>query len=767
MHRSPWLSMLLALVVMITPLIVSLALWPDAAAAEAAAPNANPDDEIILLESNGRIRVDDPYVPPGVQQVVWNSGADIGWSLIAAGDFNGDGTAEIAAVRGGTLKVFDPVTPTGRTPVSYEYNLPAGRTFRLIATGDFDGDGRAEIAAAHTDSQAGTGVVESIKVFDGGAAGTTWSIIRDEPFGAPWTDMATGDVNNDGRDDLLLIRQASNLVKIYSGSTWATLAEGTYNFTWLAIAAGNISSTYPGAEIALSRGDVLGVLDSVILFRLVGNALQDLPPDRSENRKFYPYFTSVATGDLNGDGDAEIVLLRDPIDPKVALLTLNPNGAAMRNFEQAIGQGTTAWKLVRTGDIDADGRDEIVVLRGDRYRIYREPELSDSFNDFLGSFLVSTAPSNRPTMVVADVDGAGQYLGPTLGVAPSTLSFNLEYGQPSPTQTVRISNLGTADSFGWQAQVVEGTAWLRINLSSGVTPADLGVSVDTRAVAPGTHTGKIRVSATTAGVVNTPQDITVTLTLTGVALQVTPLTLSFTAEYGQPAPQQFVNIRSAGGSSAIEWRADILEGNAWLLLSATAGTSPSTLGVSVNATAAGPGDHIGTIRIRALDPQIADSPQYVTVYLTVPDPGFVVMPTQVTILQESGGPTVTRSVSIWRPGGSVNWLAIAVPVQSAAAVAERLAAGEDILTAAGQVLGEEGIAETEWLEFSPSSGTTNPTTPSTMTINIRPGTAVGTYRARIIVNAIGADVPNPVQYVEVTGVVAPEFRVVYLPLVVR
>ncbi len=767
MHRSSWLSMLLALVVVIAPLVTALAFWPTAAAAEAAAPNANPDDEIILLESNGRIRIDDPYVPAGVQQVVWNSGADVGWSLIAAGDFNGDGTAEIVAVRSGTLKVFDPVTPAGRTPVSFEYNLPAGRTFRLLVTGDFDGDGRAEIAAAHTDSQAGTGIVERIKVFDGGATGTTWNVVFDEPFGAPWTDMATGDVNNDGRDDLLLIRQASNLLKIYSGSTWATLAEGTYNFPWLAIAAGNISSTYPGAEIALSRSDVLGVLDSVILFRLVGNSLQDLPPDLTVNRKFYPYFTSIATGDLNGDGDDEVILLRDPIDVRVSLLALNPNGAPMRAFEQVIGQGATAWKLVRAGDLDADGRDEIVVLRGDRYRIYTEPELSDSFTDIAGSFLVSATPSNRPTMVLADVDGAGQYLGPTLGVSPSTLAFSLEYGQPSPTESVRISNLGTADSFGWQAQVVEGSAWLKISPFTGVTPADLSVSVDTRAVGPGNYTGKIRVSATTPGVSNSPLDITVTLALSGVALQVTPKLLSFNVEYGQPSPQQFVSIRSAGGSSAIEWRADILEGAAWLLLSATQGTSPSTLGVSVNATAAGPGSHLGTIRIRALDPQIAESPQYVTVQLTVPDPGFVVMPSQLTIMQQVGSPTVTRNVSIWRPGGSVNWLAIAVPAQSAAALADRLAAGDDLLSAAGQVLGEEGIAQTEWLVFEPSSGTTNPNTPSTMTVSIKPGTALGTYRARIIVNASGPNVPNPVQYVEVTGVVVEEIRTVYLPLVIR
>jgi len=766
MHRSFWLRIFFALAMIITPLVGSVVFPPDIASAEVAVPNANPDLEIIVLESNGRIRVDDPYVPPGVQQVVWNSGADIGWEAIAAGDFNGDGTAEIVAIRGGTLKVFDPVTPTGVTPVSFEYTLPAGRTFRLVVTGDFDGDGRDEIAAAHTDSVPGTGVVESIKVFDGGPSGTTWAVVRDASYGAPWIEMATGDVNADGRDDLVLFRGYDyfNLVKVYNGANWSTLAESNFTFSWLALAVGNISAAYPGAEIALTRSEVLGELDSVILLRLSGNSLVDLPADRVVNRKFYPYFRSIVTGDLNGDGDHEVILLRDPTEPRVSLLALNPNGVAMRDFEQAIGYGGTAWKLVRAGDIDGDGRDEIVVLRGDRYRIYTEPELSDNFQfpETLGSFLVSATPSNRSTMVLADVDGAGQFLGPTLGVTPASLTFNLEYRQPSPTQTVRISNVGTADVFAWQAQVVEGANWLRINRVNGVTPADLGVSVDTTAVAPGTYTGKIRVSATTAGVVNTPQDITVTLTLTGVALQVTPKALSFNVEYGQPAPQQFVNIRSAGGSSAINWQAEVLAGQTWLQLGATQGITPSTLGVSVNSAAVPPGSYIGTIQVRTTDPQVADPIQYVTVNLTVPDPGFVVLPAELTLLQKFGAPAVTRNVTIWWPGRSVNWTATPVPAQNLAAVAEMLAAGETVAVADLVAAGGYGAEATDWLVLSPASGVTQPNAPSTMTVSIKPGTALGTYEAFIIITAPGADAPK---YVKVTGIVAGHIPTLYLPLI--
>lgn len=761
MHRSFWLRLVLALAVIVTPLVAAPALSPDAAAAEIRTPNANADMEIIVLESSGRIRVDDPYVPTGVQQVVWNSGADIGWSLVAAGDFNGDGDAEIVAAQSTTIKVFDPVVPAGAQAAYFLQNLGAGRTVQQLVTGDFDGDGKDEIAVSFADS--GTGVLSSLRVYDGGATATAaeWTQWYTASYNAVWQDIAVGNFNNDAYDDLALVRNVDNrIMTLAGGATGLSVlaTQGNYATEWLAVAGGNIFASYPGDEIALERNSVNAQTNALILARVAGTALVDI--GGGVNYKYNPNFTSLALGDLNGDGDDEILLLRDSVDIRTSLLMINPSGVAMREIQLAIGAGAQAFKLVRTGDIDGDGRAEIVVLRGDRYRVYHQPELSDSYlPDTLGSFRVTVKPSNVPTMAVADVDGPVR--GPTLGVTPQSLTFNLEYSQPSPTQTVNIANSGTPGALAWQAQVVEGADWLRLNASSGVTPATLGVSVDTTGAAPGAYTGKIRISATDSGVYNTPQDVTVTLNLTGVALSVTPTDLSFTVEYGQLASPQNISIRSAGGSGAINWLADVLLGQEWLVLNASQGTTPSTLRVTVNAVAAGPGIHDGTIRIRTLDPQVADPIQYVTVRLTVPDPGFVVTPSELMILQETAGPVVTRNVSIWRPGGSVDWMATPVPGQSFAALAARLQAGEAVITADGVFVGDDGLEAVDWLVFTPTSGTTQPNTPTIMTVSIKPGTAPGKYTAYIAITA-----PDfPLQTVKVIGIVADQIPRVYLPIV--
>ena len=249
-----------------------------------------------------------------------------------------------------------------------------------------------------------------------------------------------------------------------------------------------------------------------MLFRVVSGAFTDLVSNPAW--RFYPDFVSLSAGDLNGDGDDEVMLLRDPVEPRVSLLMVNPVGVAMNAFEQVTGAGSAAFKIVRTGDMDGDGRDEIVILKGDRYRIYTEPNVDSRAMETLGSYYAPGTVSNLPFMALANVDGGGQPFGPILGVPPTSLSFDLEHNQPSPTKIVSITNLGTSDVLDWQAEVIVGAPWLLLNSTSGTTSGTLSISVDTTPIGPGSYTGKIRISATGGGgpVQGLPQEVTVNVT---------------------------------------------------------------------------------------------------------------------------------------------------------------------------------------------------------------------------------------------------------------
>ena len=252
MHRSFWWVMIAVVALMMAPLAGLLAAPVSIARSAPAQPDATLDDEIIVLTSAGQIRIDDPLTPAGIKPAIWNSASDAGWTMLAAGDFNGDGDAEIVASRSDTIRVFDPVVQPGRQPAVFAANMGAGRNIQLLVTGDFDHDGKDEIAVTFADSGA------RLRIYDGGAtaAAAEWKQWYEESFGGTWKDMAAGDFNNDGYDDLALVRNADRLIKVYRGGTsgLSALAERGGDVTdWLAVAGGNIFSDYAGDEIALDR----------------------------------------------------------------------------------------------------------------------------------------------------------------------------------------------------------------------------------------------------------------------------------------------------------------------------------------------------------------------------------------------------------------------------------------------------------------------------------------------------------------------------------
>ena len=108
-------------------------------------------------------------------------------------------------------------------------------------------------------------------------------------------------------------------------------------------------------------------------------------------------------------------------------------------------------------------------------------------------------------------------------------------------------------------------------------------------------------------------------------------------------------------------------------------------------------------------------------------------------------------------------------MSAAAGLDEKLANGQATITAEGVTIDGAPVAAPSWLEFSPSGGTTDPITPTTMQVSVNPGTLPGTYRAVITVAASNANpaVTNPVQQVYVTAIVADKFYFNYLPLVIK
>ena len=179
MRRFGSAAAILAAMVVIVPLL-AFGPWVE----QTAVGLAELDDELVLVELNGRIKVVDPHVPAGLEEVTWQS-SGTGYTDVRLGDFNGDGDQEILAVKGNIADLFDPVVQGGATPVSGRWTITSPYKFYNMATGDIDGDGRDEIVLLRQDDAANN-IKSHVLVYDGNANGTVWTLSKDIVHGTEW-----------------------------------------------------------------------------------------------------------------------------------------------------------------------------------------------------------------------------------------------------------------------------------------------------------------------------------------------------------------------------------------------------------------------------------------------------------------------------------------------------------------------------------------------------------------------------------------------------
>ncbi|WP_143663608.1 VCBS repeat-containing protein, partial [Streptomyces sp. NRRL B-24085] len=93
-------------------------------------------------------------------------------SVLDAADFDGDGLSELVS-SGSRLRVFQGRTTGPSTEATVTVEPPATGTTRVVAVGDFDGDGRADLAVRTYRSE----TQDTVAVF----AGTKRGLVATEP----------------------------------------------------------------------------------------------------------------------------------------------------------------------------------------------------------------------------------------------------------------------------------------------------------------------------------------------------------------------------------------------------------------------------------------------------------------------------------------------------------------------------------------------------------------------------------------------------------
>lgn len=122
---------------------------------------------------------------------------DLHWRFLGVGDFNGDGRHDVLLRHAEGLWRYYAMDGRRHLAESGELPLPADTSWRFAGIGDFGGDGRADVLLRHADGRWRYFPMHGQRVLDGGG----YANLTHNPR---WRLAGIADLDGDGRDDVLL-----------------------------------------------------------------------------------------------------------------------------------------------------------------------------------------------------------------------------------------------------------------------------------------------------------------------------------------------------------------------------------------------------------------------------------------------------------------------------------------------------------------------------------------------------------------------------------
>ncbi|HWE01776.1 MAG TPA: VCBS repeat-containing protein [Tepidisphaeraceae bacterium] len=354
---------------------------------------------------------------------------------MAEADYNANGVADIALVgiNPDTNLPSVGVYLDGAAPVFYD--LPGAISAQDIVTADFNGDGNVDLAV--TDPVGGT-----VNVLLGNGDGTfqtpiTTSYGTAQPTGTIATAyLASADFNGDGIPDLAVADPADEQISILLGAgagaftlgTPITSGESSFDPQRIVTADFN-GDTAPdlayndgtSAQLDVAMGDNAGNFAAPTPFALDG-AVQ-----------------GIATGDMNGDGQPDII---------ASVSTAGGNGAvdvllnAGATFTAAASSPTTFADPgpIAVGDINDDGLSDIVTLNSTGALDLLVGDGDGTFQPAIES--QATTSGTPQAVLTTDVNGDGEadiLFSETNPTITGGGGFGLVIGAKAPEVSVGIT----------------------------------------------------------------------------------------------------------------------------------------------------------------------------------------------------------------------------------------------------------------------------------------------------------------------------------------
>ena len=360
--------------------------------------------------------------------------AGSGPRTVAIGDLDGDGKPDLVEVNSNTttISVFRNITSAGTlTSGSFaaKVDFTVGSGPVAVIVGDIDGDGKPDLIVTNGSSN-------TVSVLRNTSTSGTISFATKVDFTTSTGTFAVaiGDLDGDGKLDLAVSNNSVNNVSILRNTStignisFATHIDFATGTGPLYLAIEDIDGDgMPDISVTNANSNTVSVLRNL---STIGTINFGTHSDFATGS--VPI--SLAVGDLDGDGHPDIVVTNQTSNTISVLYNTstsgNPSFATKVDFA-----GGSATNIPTIGDMDGDGKPDIIVCNrtANSVSVFRNTSTSGSItsNSFAGKvdYTVGTSPYS---VAVGDLDGDGRPDIVTANLGANTVSI-LHNTIPAPT----------------------------------------------------------------------------------------------------------------------------------------------------------------------------------------------------------------------------------------------------------------------------------------------------------------------------------------------